>query len=102
MLINLLSNSSDALGGEGNIRISAWQEDKGLKMIISDDGPGMTKSLQEKIFDPFFTTKDTGQGAGLGLFIVHDIVVQHGGTIGIENIGNGTTFMINLPGGELS
>ena len=102
VLINLLTNSSDALSGKGNIRINASQANNGLTMTISDDGPGMTKSLQEKIFDPFFTTKDTGQGAGLGLFIVHDIIVQHGGTIGIESTGDGTTFIINLPGGELS
>ena len=102
VLINLLRNSSDALGSEGIIRIRAWQQQTGLKMAISDDGPGIPKQLREKIFDPFFTTKDTGQGAGLGLFIVHDIIIQHGGHIRIDSTGKGTTFIINLPGGESS
>lgn len=102
VLINLLRNSSDALGSEGTIRIRAWQQQTGLEMAISDDGPGIPKQLQEKIFDPFFTTKDTGQGAGLGLFIVHDIIIQHGGHIRIDSTGEGTTFIINLPGGESS
>ncbi len=100
VFINLLKNSADALGGKGTIRIRAWQHQTGLKIAISDDGPGIPKQLHEKIFDPFFTTKETGQGAGLGLFIVHDIIIQHGGRIRIDNGGGGTMFIINLPGGE--
>ncbi len=100
VFINLLENSSDAVGDEGIIRIRAWQHQNELKITVSDDGPGIPRQLQKKIFDPFFSTKDTGQGSGLGLFIVHDIIIQHGGSIGIENTDEGTTFVIKLPGEE--
>jgi two-component system, NtrC family, sensor kinase len=102
VFINLLKNSFDALAGGGTIRIRAWQHQAELKITISDDGPGISRQVQKKIFDPFFTTKDTGQGSGLGLFIVHDIIVQHGGSIGIESTGEGAAFIIRLPGEEVS
>jgi len=102
VFINLLRNSFDALNGEGVITIKAWQNQESVKITISDNGPGIPKKMQEKIFDPFFTTKDTGQGSGLGLFIVHDIIVQHGGQITIENMSRRTLFTIVLPAGEIS
>jgi signal transduction histidine kinase len=54
----------------------------------------------KNIFDPFYTSKDVGKGSGLGLFIVHDIVESHGGTISVDSrLNEGTTFIIWLPGG---
>jgi len=102
VFINLLKNSFDVLAGGGIIRIRAWQHQTELKIIISDNGPGVPRQVQKKIFDPFFTTKDTGQGSGLGLFIVHDIIVQHGGSISIESTERGAAFIIRLPGAEVS
>jgi signal transduction histidine kinase len=88
----------DALNNKGLILIKAWQNQTSLKIVISDDGPGIPAQIREKIFDPFFTTKDTGQGSGLGLFIVHDIIVQHGGTINVDNGDtSGAAFTIILP-----
>lgn len=64
---------------------------------VSDDGCGLASSDIKKIFEPFFTTGDNGN-FGLGLTIVRDIVVSHGGGISIESVlGNGTTFHIYLP-----
>ncbi len=98
VFINLLKNSQEAMGGKGEIRIKAWQNQSALKIVVSDDGPGMSGHVKERIFDPFFTTKDTGQGSGLGLFIIHDIIVQHGGTISVDSIqGQGAFFTIILP-----
>lgn len=102
VFINLLKNSADALAGEGTISILARQKQTKLQMTIRDDGPGIPKQVQKKIFDPFFTTKDTGQGAGLGLFIVHDIIIAHGGCISVESTSDGTAFTIILPGGKSS
>lgn len=102
VFINLLRNSIDALDGQGGITIRAWQNDGSVNIAISDNGPGIPHKMQEKIFDPFFTTKDTGEGSGLGLFIVHDIIVQHGGRITIDSMGKGTVFTIVLPAGEIS
>jgi len=102
VFINLLKNSFHELIDGGIIQIRAWQHQAELKIIFSDNGPGIPGQVQKKIFDPFFTTKDTGQGSGLGLFIVHDIIIQHGGSISIESTGEGTAFIIRLPGEENS
>ncbi len=66
---------------------------------VSDNGGGIPKSVQSKIFDPFFTTKPVGQGAGLGLSICHQIVVDiHRGSIDCTSKeGVGTVFEIALP-----
>lgn len=68
---------------------------------IADTGMGIPAELLPKIFDPFFTTKDVGKGSGLGLFIVQEIVEEHGGCIGVNSeIGKGTTFLVRLPARE--
>ncbi|MDP3696357.1 MAG: HAMP domain-containing sensor histidine kinase, partial [Desulfocapsaceae bacterium] len=70
----------------------------GVEILIEDDGPGIEAEQLKKIFDPFFTTKDVGKGSGLGLFIVHDIIEWHGGSIAVDSRpGLGTTFIIWLP-----
>ncbi len=102
VFINLFKNSFDVLIDGGIIRIRAWQHQTELKIVLSDTGPGIPRQVQKKIFDPFFTTKDTGQGSGLGLFIVHDIIIQHGGSISVESTDEGTAFIIRLPGEEIS
>ena len=63
---------------------------------VSDDGAGIRADQLEDIFLPFFTTKDTG--TGLGLALVHQMVVEHGGEITVESqVGEGTTFRVTLP-----
>ena len=104
VLLNLIKNGIDALQGKGHIWISALGTGCGtgldeVEILIEDDGPGIDAEHVNRIFDPFFTTKDVGKGSGLGLFIVHDIIEWHGGTITVESRpGLGTTFIIWLPG----
>lgn len=100
VFINLLKNSADAMQQQGEICINGWQHQSHLKITIGDTGPGIPEPVQAKIFDPFFTTKDVGHGSGLGLFIVHDIIIQHGGTIAITSSGKGCEFTLILPTGE--
>jgi signal transduction histidine kinase len=66
---------------------------------IADNGPGMNELVRTKIFDPFFTTKPVGQGAGLGLSVSYQIVVEeHGGNLMcISATGEGTEFLIEIP-----
>jgi len=72
-----------------------------VELCIKDNGNGIPKSIKDKIFQPFFTTKPTGQGTGLGLSLSYDIVKAHGGTLEVTSkIGDGSTFILNLPTGN--
>jgi two-component system NtrC family sensor kinase len=65
---------------------------------VHDSGHGIPPEVLPRIFDPFFTTKEIGKGSGLGLFIVYEIVEQHGGCIMVNSHpGKGTTFCLRLP-----
>ena len=65
-------------------------------MAIEDTGPGVAPAIRDRIFEPFFTTK--AKGSGLGLSIVHAIVVQHGGALSVEEAGGGgARFVVRLP-----
>jgi len=101
-LLNILKNAIDAMSDrtrEGKLTIGAHASDeRWVTMEISDTGMGIDEDSLPKIFDPFFTTKDVGRGTGLGLFISHNIIEQHGGSIDVESTrGKGTTFTITLP-----
>lgn len=69
---------------------------EGVDILISDTGTGIPKDLMEKIFLPFYTTKP--RGTGMGLALVHKIILAHGGTIKVDSReGAGTTFKVYLP-----
>ncbi len=69
-----------------------------IKLIISDNGPGIPVDTMEKIFDPYFTTKEKGEGTGLGLSVVHGIVKNYKGTITVNSEPDvETNFEIILP-----
>ena len=72
-----------------------------FKLVIEDDGPGITSEIQDKIFDPFFTTKGKTEGTGLGLSVVLGIIKSHGGGVGVTSIPFvRTAFTIYLPHDE--
>ena len=79
-----------------NIEVKIKEASKAIKIIVSDNGLGVSKSNREKIFEPKFTTKSDGMGLGLG--IVKSIISSHRGKISYESKNNkGTVFTISLP-----
>lgn len=66
---------------------------------IRDNGPGIPETIRDRLFQPFFTTKPAGEGTGLGLSLVYDIIVQqHHGHLDVHSqIGTFTEFVIRLP-----
>ena len=103
VVMNLIINASEALGGEaGCISITTARVydypsvGDGVRLHVSDTGCGMTEELKKRIFDPFFTTRFAGRG--LGLSAVQGIVRRHGGTISVESApGSGSEFTVVLP-----
>jgi PAS domain S-box-containing protein len=114
VLMNLCTNAWQALpasGGHVDVgleRISLWSsphepgpdlpDGEYALLSVRDDGCGMDAQTRMHIFEPFFTTKPTGQGTGLGLSVVHGIVLAHGGGITVNSQpGVGTLFQVYLP-----
>lgn len=103
VLLNLMINAIEAMPAGGRLEITAGLE-RGLKagqqvlsLTLTDNGPAIPAEYMERIFDPFFTTKPGG--TGLGLFVSHNIVQQHGGTLRVENLegDRGVSFTLTLP-----
>jgi ligand-binding sensor domain-containing protein/signal transduction histidine kinase len=98
VIMNILTNSIQSIEGKGEISIQTISSDIGVKIIIKDNGVGMTPEVKKHIFEPFFTTKKVGKGTGLGLSISFGIIEQHNGNIDvISEPGKGTEIIISLP-----
>ncbi|MHC4106743.1 MAG: sensor histidine kinase [Planctomycetota bacterium] len=97
VLVNLVVNAVQAMREGGTLTISTRSEHETVVLVIEDTGLGMTEEVVDKIFLPFFTTKEIDQGTGLGLAVVHGIVISHGGSIDVESKpGKGSRFTVHL------
>lgn len=102
-MINLIENAVQATDDADPIVVMAHRADGSVEngdveITIQDCGTGMPEAVTRHAFDPFFTTKPAGQGTGLGLFIVHEIVRQHRGRIDVVSLpGTGTSVTMRLP-----
>jgi signal transduction histidine kinase len=104
LFLNLINNALDAMPNGGELTVSTHQEveagGNSTRVVVdfADDGSGMGPETVAHIFDPLYTTKAPGQGTGLGLVIVNQIVHEHGGDVGVQSEpGQGTRFRLTFP-----
>jgi two-component system, NtrC family, sensor kinase len=117
VFINLINNALDAMPDGGSLYVRARAtpasaqdrpappdghadnaEPRRVRIEFADTGCGMPEELRARIFEPFYTTKEMGRGTGLGLFVVRQVIREHGGEIEVESeAGRGSRFHIELP-----
>lgn len=113
VFMNILANALDAIDDDSlkhsytilkdnpyQIQIStSVRDDQWVQITITDNGPGISDTIQQKIFEPFFTTKEIGKGTGMGMAISQEIITEtHHGHLNCESrVGSGTMFTIQLP-----
>ncbi len=102
VVTNLVTNAlahAFAPGESGALRIEMARDGEEVVVVASDNGRGMPAEIAQHAFDPFFTTASGNGGSGLGLFVVHNLVVEGlGGAITLDTApGRGTTFTIRFP-----
>ena len=97
--LNLIDNAVDALGDDaGTIALKTYADGDQVVFECGDTGIGIADEIRADIFKPFATNKAPGEGTGLGLYVCHQIVDEHGGTIEVESAkGKGTTFRVRWP-----
>lgn len=98
--MNLIYNALQAMHYKGTLKIEVTQQDNQVAVSITDSGEGIAEEIKDRIFEPFFTTKPPGEGSGLGLDIVKQIVEKHEGKIVVASKPGETTFKILLPIGS--
>ena len=96
-LLNLILNARDACGATGQVTVSSHAiGDTWIEITVSDTGPGFSPEALDKALDPFFTTKG-GEGSGLGLPMVYDMVKLTGGDLRLSNTATGASVILRLP-----
>lgn len=101
VFINVIKNALQSLpDGKGKITLNTRYAKDSDRVVIEcrDTGRGIPGALQKDIFKPFFTTKAVGEGTGLGLYVSHEIIKRHGGSMDVTSVENvGTSMVIELP-----
>ena len=100
-LLNLISNSVDAMASGGTLTVRLARVEDRLRLEVEDTGSGIPPELLAHVFDPWVTTKSPDKGSGLGLSIARQVIGSHGGTIRVANRqGQGALFTIDLPAAQ--
>ncbi len=104
VLLNLIKNATQTMsvmepGKKPELTVATRQHGDVVRIMVSDNGPGMKEEVRKRVFEPFFTTKAPGEGTGLGLSVSYFIITQkHGGRIYVESEpGRGASFIVELP-----
>ncbi|WP_262692868.1 HAMP domain-containing sensor histidine kinase [Kordiimonas aestuarii] len=100
VLLNLCRNAHEVQGAGGRVAVSARRDSDGtVHITVTDSGPGIPEHVRPSLFKAFSSAR--AGGTGLGLATARDIVLAHGGQIGLEETGpDGTTFVMCIPGEE--
>jgi signal transduction histidine kinase len=100
VLLNLVQNAHEAMrgGADRQVRIDVAPAGERVRIVVSDNGPGISNDILPRIFDPFVTSKQSVLGVGLGLYVAESTVRSAGGTIVAANApSGGAVFTIHLP-----
>ena len=98
---NLLDNAIDALPAQGGeIMLRTEREGRFVRVLLVDNGSGISTDVLPHIFEPFYTTKQAGDGSGLGLDIAQQIIRQHNGRLEVQSVPGRTEFCAWLPVAE--
>jgi CheY-like chemotaxis protein len=116
LFMNLCTNAVQAMGSGGAVELSLASEaiaeprkvrtgtippGEYVRISVRDAGHGIAPEVIDRIFEPFFTTKPAGRGTGLGLALVHSVVMEHKGFLDVASeLGRGTTFTVWIPHAE--
>jgi signal transduction histidine kinase len=99
VVLNLITNGLDSVEAGGTVNVSVASQGGEARIVVQDDGCGMTEDVIQHLFEPFFTRRRGGQGTGLGLAITYRIVEEHHGQITAYSAGagKGSLFTVTLP-----
>jgi two-component system NtrC family sensor kinase len=99
VVLNLITNGLESLDAGGTVRVTVEQVDGSARIVVEDNGCGMSEEVRKHLFEPFFTRRRGGQGTGLGLSITYRIVEEHDGNIEATSagVGRGSRFVVSLP-----
>jgi signal transduction histidine kinase len=95
--VNLIDNAIYAIGKAGTLEIAIAPQAGQIVVEITNSGAAIPNEVMPRLFEPFFTTKPRGEGSGLGLDIVRQIVQKHDGEIQVQSQSGRTTFTVMLP-----
>ena len=104
VVLNLITNGLESLDVGGIVNVSVERHGGQARIVVEDNGCGMTDEVRKHLFEPFFTRRHSGQGTGLGLSITYRIVQEHHGEIEVtsDGVGCGSRFVVALPAHPLS
>ena len=99
VVLNLITNGLESLDPGGTVRVTVEMVDGIGRIVVEDNGCGMSEEVRKHLFEPFFTRRRGGQGTGLGLSITYRIVEEHDGNIEATSAGagSGSRFVVTLP-----
>ena len=98
LLINAKHACDDLRDQQGKISVKLFANENNIYIEVADNGCGMDADTLKQMFDPFFTTKPVGQGTGMGMAIVYNVLKEHNGTIEVESeVGKGSLIRCVIP-----